>query len=646
MPQLSSYPAATSLAASDKFLINQAFSGTERTITANLIASFATNGGEQLTITGLRAKDVTELSTGYGANVSGYYTIGDGGGGPFYYSSASVEDDNGGTVIAPNTGVGRWLRPVTDSYNVRQFGALGDGSHNDTVAIQAATDQVSANGRGSVVFPAGNYKISAAITLASSPDANISFIGEGPNVSIITQSGVGLNGLDLSFKNTGVQQPYSVTIESLGFESTVVAGTAIVVSYGDPVATSTHYNHGPLISNVGVRSSDAGYWATGIDLESAWNAKIDSCYISGGAFGGTWANMIGSGIRLRRSCVNTHILNNSINFWQTGLYYNAEGGAASNANAEGIYCSNNTMVAVKRGVWIQGNTGATSPWVTGFSWNGGMIEQRAAVNAITLEACSEAVVSDTFILADATGVSNLATAVALSTVKNVVVSNNKIYAMYYGVKTDTSAVAVLVTDNVFVGGGDQVTFGAGTSYSTSKGSVVNGAGITELNQAAIGTRNKIYQGLDYGFSIGKSAVQSIPNTTETSVVWGDETKVIRNDLDWNLAPGVDRFWNVGDTTRIHVPSGVSWVKLTAGIRFDTNSTGFRAMKIRSPETLQNWSAVSTAADAYTDLNASTPVIPVKDLGITYFDVVVSQSSGGALDVRAVEGTFVEMEIIG
>lgn len=52
--------------------------------------------------------------------------------------------------------------------NVRDKGAKGDGTHDDTVAIQAAIDSLPASG-GTVVIPSGNYMIDAthAINLRS-----------------------------------------------------------------------------------------------------------------------------------------------------------------------------------------------------------------------------------------------------------------------------------------------------------------------------------------------------------------------------------------------------------------------------------------------------------------------------------------------
>lgn len=55
-----------------------------------------------------------------------------------------------------------------DSYsiNVKSFGALGNGTTNDTTAIQAALDAVPATG-GSVVFPPGSYLVSAPLVVKS-----------------------------------------------------------------------------------------------------------------------------------------------------------------------------------------------------------------------------------------------------------------------------------------------------------------------------------------------------------------------------------------------------------------------------------------------------------------------------------------------
>ena len=51
-------------------------------------------------------------------------------------------------------------------FNVREFGATGDGVTNDTAAIDRAIDKCNASGGGDVVFPAGTY-VAASIHLKS-----------------------------------------------------------------------------------------------------------------------------------------------------------------------------------------------------------------------------------------------------------------------------------------------------------------------------------------------------------------------------------------------------------------------------------------------------------------------------------------------
>ena len=56
--------------------------------------------------------------------------------------------------------------PQTDAYNVKKFGATGDGKTLDTQAINKAIDAAAAAGGGTVYFPAGNY-LSVSIHLKS-----------------------------------------------------------------------------------------------------------------------------------------------------------------------------------------------------------------------------------------------------------------------------------------------------------------------------------------------------------------------------------------------------------------------------------------------------------------------------------------------
>jgi hypothetical protein len=107
-------------------------------------------------LSALRSVSVSGLSTGAAVTTLGYYSAGDGGGGAYVYSSTSSVLDDGGSVIAPNSGSGRWLAQFPNSVNARQFGAKGDNSTNDCFSFYQAMSYCSANGR-TFYTPAGNY---------------------------------------------------------------------------------------------------------------------------------------------------------------------------------------------------------------------------------------------------------------------------------------------------------------------------------------------------------------------------------------------------------------------------------------------------------------------------------------------------------
>ena len=74
---------------------------------------------------------------------------------------------------------------LRDVVSVKDFGAVGDNSNDDTGAIQAAIDAVELAGGGVVYFPAApaGYKITAALTIQKT---GVFLVGDGPKASILT----------------------------------------------------------------------------------------------------------------------------------------------------------------------------------------------------------------------------------------------------------------------------------------------------------------------------------------------------------------------------------------------------------------------------------------------------------------------------
>ena len=186
-------------------------------------------------VASLRATSVLTTVNGQYVQTAGYYSANDGGQGLYVWNSSSTATDNGGTVIQV-TGVttGRWLLSNAGTINVRQFGAYGDNSHDDTAAIQSAINTAAASAASprTVWFPDGTYLISSSLTYTPAYNANpllqggVRFIGASRDGAIITSTTniallaigttnsniVGMDISSLTFQYSGA----SVTTGSIG----------------------------------------------------------------------------------------------------------------------------------------------------------------------------------------------------------------------------------------------------------------------------------------------------------------------------------------------------------------------------------------------------------------------------------------------
>lgn len=121
-------------------------------------------------------------------------------------------------------------RPINlkleETVSVKDFGAVGNGTTDDTTAIQAAINSLSATG-GIVYFPTGTYKISA---LLSTPSGNITLQGNGTEASIINQTNLSVGIFSdngnvfvfiklLAFRYIGTPTSSSIAISMNGAQS-------------------------------------------------------------------------------------------------------------------------------------------------------------------------------------------------------------------------------------------------------------------------------------------------------------------------------------------------------------------------------------------------------------------------------------------
>jgi hypothetical protein len=97
--------------------------------------------------------------------------------------------------------------------NVTAYGAVGNGTADDTTAIQAALGALGANG-GGVFFPAGTYKVTTELTTAAGK--NVALFGEGPHASKISGATMGAGTTILTTTGGGVRGDILADIQIVG----------------------------------------------------------------------------------------------------------------------------------------------------------------------------------------------------------------------------------------------------------------------------------------------------------------------------------------------------------------------------------------------------------------------------------------------
>lgn len=118
-----------------------------------------------------------------------------------------TEDDDGTAIITVGATSGGW-------FNVRNYGAVGDGTTDDLEWFNAAIDAMVANGGGVLYVPAGTYLVSAGFHEIS---VSCTVLGDGWNASkihctsgtavLFDVTGQGVNFEGLTLRNTAASAP-------------------------------------------------------------------------------------------------------------------------------------------------------------------------------------------------------------------------------------------------------------------------------------------------------------------------------------------------------------------------------------------------------------------------------------------------------
>lgn len=145
----------------------------------------------------------------------------------------------------------------TGWFTVTSYGAAGDGTTDDTAAINTAIAALNSAGGGVLYFPAGNYLVSAGLT---SITVAATIMGDGLT-SQVTCSSATANLFTLTVTGTIVRDLY------LYNSATATAGAAIRTTVGG-------------ITNRYERLRIFNFWI-GIDHEIGYDWSVSHCYFDG-----------------------------------------------------------------------------------------------------------------------------------------------------------------------------------------------------------------------------------------------------------------------------------------------------------------------------------------------------------------------------
>jgi polygalacturonase len=188
-------------------------------------------------------------------------------------------------------------------FNVRDYGALGDGTNKDTVAFQKTLDACAVGGGGEVVVPAGKYLI-GSVQLGNRTVLRLE------KDSVITGSGDLADYPMLDVRWEGRWQPgHRALIYAANVEHTGIIGPGRIE--GNPAVAAPQNPRGAVVLELvscddvrweGFTVTQGGNWAThptyctgvviknvtitggrdGIDVDSCKNVRIESCDLNTG----------------------------------------------------------------------------------------------------------------------------------------------------------------------------------------------------------------------------------------------------------------------------------------------------------------------------------------------------------------------------
>lgn len=336
--------------------------------------------------------------------------------------------------------VSKAVRKLYDIINVKDYpGVYGDGRNDDTVGIQKALDDGGAR-RVPVFFPAGTYRITAALNLTQSYS---SVYGEYNRTTIRLDSAVATeHALKLGF--TGAQVDV-FNVENFIFERAQAGAN----SYAIAVEQAALVN----ILNCRVYGT-ANYYNRGVNFYRVLISEIRDCYLQ----------LCTNGIYLQgldatvNVCGDIKILNNRIECDTGLLCYDF---------VSGLYCRNNIFYAcATAGISVSASSNANG--LNSFKFQDNDVD--TCGTGLYVDKISNVQITDGWFSAN-----NGSNIYSTDSVDGLVVADNQIYGLAAYNCIDLAAQNAVINGNLLIGGLDGILM-----YAASVNSTIVGNQITSM----------------------------------------------------------------------------------------------------------------------------------------------------------------------
>jgi polygalacturonase len=159
---------------------------------------------------------------------------------------------------------------LAQTVSVKDFGAVGNGVADDTVAIQAALN----SGAGTVYFPEGTYPVSTALTVPS----NITLTGDGVGNTKLTVVGTGTNNIF-----------YALNRQNIKISDIWFYGNSQASASGDGLAIFFYQNGSATeiggnfrVENCRFENFKGDYWVYVVNDNTTYN--ISNIYVNNNSF--------------------------------------------------------------------------------------------------------------------------------------------------------------------------------------------------------------------------------------------------------------------------------------------------------------------------------------------------------------------------